>query len=139
MTPLVSFLWGFGGSLAVEVAAVNQLWQNDPAGMPARYKNPWFWFCRLLLAVTGGGLTLAYGIKDNPVLAANIGASAPLILQTLARGVSTKLERLPGARFKVRQRRPQRFGSSRLFWTTCHALARSGRAITRPKRKIKVF
>jgi hypothetical protein len=34
-----------------------------------------------------GGLAHAYGIKDNPLLAINIGASAPLILQALSKGV----------------------------------------------------
>jgi len=34
-----------------------------------------------------GGLSVAYNI-DNPILAINIGASTPLIVQTLARGYS---------------------------------------------------
>lgn len=95
MTPLVAFVWGFAGSLAVEVVAINQAWNTSRGRLPARYKNGWFWFCRALLAAIGGGLAVAYGIKDNPMLAINIGASTPLIVQALARGVGSKVAQLP--------------------------------------------
>ena len=43
-----------------------------------------FWIIRLLLAVVAGGIVLAYEIKQKPLLALNIGISAPLILKQLA-------------------------------------------------------
>lgn len=95
MTPLETFLWGFLGSIAVEVVNVNQAFTTARRSLPARYKNPWFWFCRILLAVVGGGLALAYGIDDNRVLAANIGVATPLIIQALARGLSVPAAQLP--------------------------------------------
>lgn len=76
----------------MEVVAINQLWNSEQSHVPAHYKNPWFWACRLLLACIGGGLTIAYGIKENPILAVNVGAAAPLIVRALASGVSGKLK-----------------------------------------------
>jgi hypothetical protein len=43
-----------------------------------------FWVARLLLAMTAGGLAIAYDIK-TPVLALHIGAATPLIVQALAK------------------------------------------------------
>lgn len=96
MVPLETFIWGFGGSLAVEIVTLNQhLTASRTVRLPARYKRPLFWFCRLLLAAMGGGLALAYHIQDNQLLAANIGAAAPLIIQALARGLRPPTTQLP--------------------------------------------
>lgn len=82
MSLLEAFLWGFAGSVAVEIVNVYQVFQDEKVAMPSRYKSIWFWIIRGILAVIGGGLTMAYNI-DAPILAINIGASAPLILQAL--------------------------------------------------------
>jgi|SRR5437867_11946254 len=82
----LTFLFGFGGSLAVEIVSINQQYSSGSDQLPARYKSPWFWLCRLLLAGVGGGLALAYGIEGKPLLAVNVGISTPLIIQTVARG-----------------------------------------------------
>lgn len=86
MSLLETFIWGFSGSVAVEIANIYQVFQEENSKMPSRYKSGLFWFVRLILAIIAGGLALAYKI-DNPILAANIGASAPLILQALSQGV----------------------------------------------------
>lgn len=87
ITPqMLTFLYGFGGSVAVEVVLLYQLMQADSA-LPARYKKPLFWIVRVLLAVIGGALAIAYQI-DKPLLAANIGAAAPLIVKAFAEGIS---------------------------------------------------
>ena len=78
------FLCGFGGSVAVEIVMVHQLMQ-DGKQLPERYTKPVFWVVRILLAVVGGGLALAYGI-DKPLLAANIGAATPLIIKAFSDG-----------------------------------------------------
>ena len=72
MTPLETFLWGFGGSIAIEIVDLNQAFQSGRSRLPRRYSNWLFWVCRVLLAVVGGGLAVAYGIHDNRLLAANI-------------------------------------------------------------------
>lgn len=79
------FLLGFFGSLSVELVTCFHFYQNE-LPFPGRYRKKGFWVVRLLIAVAAGGLVLAYSIKDNPILAINIGASAPAILLTLAEG-----------------------------------------------------
>lgn len=86
MTMIETFIWGFAGSIAVEVANLYQVFQSDEIIMPERYKLFSFWVIRFLLAVIAGGLALAYKI-NTPLLAANIGASTPLILHALAKGI----------------------------------------------------
>jgi len=85
MSLFEAFMWGFAGSAAVEIANVYQVYQDENIKMPARYKLIMFWVVRIMLAIIAGGLAIAYNI-NNPILAANIGASAPLILQALSQG-----------------------------------------------------
>ncbi len=88
MSLTTTFLCGFAGSAAVEIATLHQIyqeWTPETKGLPARYKRIGFWVTRFLLALAGGGLALAYEI-DKPILAINIGASAPLIIGALGRG-----------------------------------------------------
>jgi hypothetical protein len=86
MSPFEVFIWGFCGSVAVEVVALLRYYETEARHLPPRYRKRMFWILRVLLAVIGGGLALAYKI-ESAILAANIGASAPLILQALAQGV----------------------------------------------------
>lgn len=80
------FLWGFGGSVAIEVLAASKIYVQTKLDMPYRYKLWHFYFVRLVLAACGGGLAIAYKI-DNPLLAANIGAATPVLLEALTRGL----------------------------------------------------
>ena len=83
MTNIEVFAWGMGGCLAVDVVAASQYFHTADGAFPARYRRPMFYLVRLLLAIIGGGLAIAYGI-DKPLLAANIGAATPLIIQAFA-------------------------------------------------------
>lgn len=88
MTLTTTFLCGFAGSVAIEIATLHQVyqsWNQENTTIPVRYKKTGFWVTRLLLAVCAGGLAVAYEI-DKPILAINIGASAPLILSALGQG-----------------------------------------------------
>jgi hypothetical protein len=85
MTQTERFLWGVGGSLAVEIITLYQAYHAQRIDIPERYRRIGFWIVRALLSAIAGGLAVAYEI-DNRLLAANIGASAPLIIQALARG-----------------------------------------------------
>jgi hypothetical protein len=94
VTPqIVTFLCGFGGSVAVEIVLLNQFMQTDSA-LPERYKKPAFWVVRILLAIVGGGLALAYEI-DKPLLAANIGAATPLIIKAFSEGIRPTVGNVP--------------------------------------------
>ncbi len=88
MSRTVIFLLGAAGSVAIEIATLNEIYQSwtpETTGLPVRYKKVGFWVTRILLAASAGGLALLYEI-DKPVLAVNIGASAPLILRALGQG-----------------------------------------------------
>jgi CBS-domain-containing membrane protein len=83
------FIWGFCGSVAVEIITLYQVYHTSEMTIPERYHRKGFWIVRFLLSIIAGGLAVAYDI-DKPVLAVNIGASAPLIFQALAQGYKEK-------------------------------------------------
>lgn len=87
MSEAERFFWGFCGSLAVEVITLYQAYHSQRIHIPQRYKRVGFWVVRAFLSIVAGGLSVAYEI-DSKLLAANVGASAPLIIQALARGYS---------------------------------------------------
>jgi hypothetical protein len=82
---LYLFLCGVGGSLIVELATAYQHYEREAEELPARYNKRGFWLVRALMAVAAGWLVILYEV-DKPLLAANIGASAPLLIQMLAKG-----------------------------------------------------
>jgi hypothetical protein len=83
------FFWGLVGSLAVEIVKVHWLY-GASRRLPLRYRDPVFWIARSLLALTGGGLAVAYRI-ETPVLALHLGAATPLIVQALSQNVGRVL------------------------------------------------
>lgn len=83
ITPLYLFFWGFSGSLAVEVVTLVQYYYSPGGDLPDRYGRFGFYVVRLLLAAIGGALAIGYKI-NNPILAINIGAATPLIIQSFA-------------------------------------------------------
>jgi hypothetical protein len=86
MSPLETFLWGFSGSVAVEVVTLLSFYTVNPVRLPGRYRRAGFWITRTLLACLAGLLAVGYRI-DQRILAINIGAATPLILTSLARGL----------------------------------------------------
>ncbi len=85
MSPTTTFVWGFGGSIAVELALLLRVFYSRRIHLPQRYRHPLFYVIRLLIACAAGFLAVAYEIQ-KPILAVNIGAATPVILETLARG-----------------------------------------------------
>jgi hypothetical protein len=81
LRPIGTFLWAAGGSLAIEVLTIFTAMKGS-AGLPTYYEKPVFWFVRMLVAAIAGALAVAEG-ATHPLLAINIGASAPAILQLL--------------------------------------------------------
>jgi hypothetical protein len=96
MSIAAKFLWGFVGSAAMEVITLYQLYEStnldDPTKsvLPARYKRIGFWLVRLTLALMAGGLAVVQDVT-TPILAVNVGAATPLILQALAQGLKNTL------------------------------------------------
>ena len=85
LAPLTAFLWAAGGSLALEVISLyNEIKAERADGLPAYYRSAVFWIVRLMVTGIAGGLAVAES-ASNALLAVNIGASAPAILQLLTK------------------------------------------------------
>jgi hypothetical protein len=96
-SPMAIFLWGCAGSIAVEISNLHSAYQKSEIEIPERYYRVGFYIVRLCLTVLAGGLALAYDI-DKPLLALNIGAATPLLIQTFAEGLRATLPAPPAAR-----------------------------------------
>jgi hypothetical protein len=82
--PVGAFWWAAGGSFALEVISLyNEIKAQKSAGLPAYYKSWVFWLVRLAVTAIAGALAVAEEASSK-LLAINIGASAPAILQLLA-------------------------------------------------------
>ncbi len=86
MTIPETFFWGFLGSIAVEIVAAAHDYNSSGERLPDKYKRIDFYILRVLLAVVAGGLAVAYQI-DKAILAFNIGAATPLIIQEFTTGM----------------------------------------------------
>jgi hypothetical protein len=86
VSPFEGFLFGVVGGLFGEVLSLFNL-RHQPVGLlPVWLKSPWYWAMTILMILSGGGLVVIYmksSISVAPILAVNIGASAPLILGRL--------------------------------------------------------
>ena len=101
MSPqLQAFLWGAGGSIAVEIFDLyNQIRTSPDAQMPTLYRKWYFWLLRVVITVCAGMLVVAENVTGQPFVAVNIGASAPAIFKALTQpNVSA-----PGALAKLEQ------------------------------------
>ncbi len=87
MTVLAAFCYGFIGAFLLNIVRLAEL-----ANTPKIARNPtfsdWVWVVQFLgLPTVGGALTCVYqadGANLKPLLAMNIGLSAPLILKAMA-------------------------------------------------------
>lgn len=76
------FFVGFGGGLAGDLVG---LWKGRHERPPQYFSSLYFWFWVVIMAIIGGLLAaLVYNPPLQILLVLNIGASAPLILQSLA-------------------------------------------------------
>ena len=85
--PMSDGFWlGVLGGLLAELFSVSRLRYRARNELPLWITSPWYWIITALLIVSGGVLVSVYlgsGVAMTPLLAVNIGASAPLILQSL--------------------------------------------------------
>ena len=87
-TTLSLLLWGAFGGAAVEVLGWYRLRESLHRDMPGWASDWKYWVATVLMIGVGSLLVLMYqssfeNVKMNPMLAANVGASAPLILSNL--------------------------------------------------------
>ncbi len=77
-------LYGLLGGALAELLGWYKLRQEEK--LPPWTKSKFYWIMTLLMVGAGGGLVIVYlqsGIDLKPILAVNVGASAPLILGSL--------------------------------------------------------
>jgi hypothetical protein len=79
-----AFLLGLGGGLIPEIVALYRM--REQPQLPQWFKSWIYWIPTVAMIAAGGGLAAAYtsSARLGPILAINIGASAPLILGTLS-------------------------------------------------------
>ena len=80
------FLYGILGGFFAELAGLFKLRHQARKDLPTWLKSPFYWIITMLMILAGGFMVIIYtkaGIILNPLVAVNIGASAPLILGTI--------------------------------------------------------
>ena len=86
MGMLEGFSYGVFGGFMAELLGLFKLRHEKPGSFPAWLRSPFYWIITLLMILAGGVLVVVYlksAFTLNPVLAVNVGASAPLIIGTL--------------------------------------------------------
>ncbi len=86
----MEFWFGLGcmGGVCAEALKWYRIREELHKGVPDYAKSWPYWAVTIIMCLVGGGLVCAYqaseGVDLNPILAVNIGASAPLILGALS-------------------------------------------------------
>jgi hypothetical protein len=80
---IVVFLLGIVGGALAELLKWYQM--RESPNLPVYARSPLYWIITVLMMLAGGVLALVQGVDAaNPLLALNVGISAPLILKGLA-------------------------------------------------------
>lgn len=90
ITPSVWF--ALSGGLAIKLLEITEVYKLSPAERPD-FKDVFYWIPFLVLPLLGGGLAQVYVSSDivlSPLLAVNIGVSAPLILRAMVQAAPEK-------------------------------------------------
>ena len=80
-------LLGFAGGSASELLQWFHIRKELFRGIPDWAKSWSYWMVTIAMVGVGALFVFIYGIKSNPILAFNVGASAPLILKSLVEQV----------------------------------------------------
>ncbi len=78
------FLFGVLGGLLAELVGLFELRRQSPDDLPDWFKSWFYWFLTILMICAGGVLVIVYLESDiplKPILAVNVGASAPLLIR----------------------------------------------------------
>lgn len=104
------FMYGVFGGLLAELLGLYKLRTQVSAAFPAYLRsmtyffawlysrkniNPFYWVVTIGMILAGGGLVWLYhksGLEFKPIIAVNIGASAPLILGSLVQSKPPEID-----------------------------------------------
>lgn len=80
------FLCGIFGGFLGELLKWYRIRTNEK--LPHYSKSPFYWLITILIIISGGVITILYGVdKMNAMMAVNIGLSAPLLIQNISKSV----------------------------------------------------
>lgn len=80
-------LYAIVGGIVAELITIHKLESKHFNDWPVKYKYPSFWIIKFFMILTGGFLAQVYiasGTTLTPILAVNIGMTAPMILGNMA-------------------------------------------------------
>ena len=89
------FIYGIFGGLLAELLGLYKLRTQAPSAFPSYLRSKFYWLVTIAMILAGGVLVLIYnksGLELKPIIAVNIGASAPLILGTLIQTTPPKID-----------------------------------------------
>lgn len=95
MSPFETMLWGAFGGLAAEAINWYSLRHLPRADYPYWVKSPLYYLIAVAMIAVAAIVTLAYarsGTTLNPLLAIQVGASAPLIIRGGKAAVTPKAQ-----------------------------------------------
>ena len=90
---LEGLAWGALGGFFVELRGLFRLRQQAPENLPSWLRGTFYWVVTFGMILSGGILVIAYlrsNVPITPILAINVGASAPAFISFL--GQTTRLE-----------------------------------------------
>ncbi len=90
------YLCAIFGGLAINVVNIIEL-QNVPKERWPNFKSVLYWVAFIAWPALGFGLVYVYinsGITMEPILALNVGASAPFILKSMAQAIPISLGKI---------------------------------------------
>lgn len=88
LTMQEGFIYGLAGGVSAEVSGLFKIRKIVGGSCPDYMKSYSYWVITILMALVGGGLVSVYiasGIEFKPILALNIGATAPLFFEAIVR------------------------------------------------------
>jgi hypothetical protein len=89
------FLYGVMGGVFAELLGLYKLRTQAPSAFPTYLRSGFYWSVTIAMVFAGGVLVWVYnhsGLDMKPLIAVNIGASAPLILGSLIQTTPPKID-----------------------------------------------
>ena len=94
-------LMGCFGAILAEILRWYQLRQSP--NLPEYIRSPFYWLITIMMIICSGILATLYGVTNvNALQVVNVGASAPLIISSIARTSSSTIPKERGRDYSSR-------------------------------------